>query len=77
MKLEYEVADHLGTLPTEFKPYFPDMLSYLILFHVVIEPEDDELQDEMALPATQTVMTYLNMCLLLNSGPKRPYYIHK
>ena len=47
-----EVADHFGTLQTEFKFYFselsPDAFTHMRnLFRVVIEQVDDELQDEL------------------------------
>ena len=47
-----EVADHLGTLQTEFKSYFPELSrdAFTLVrnpFRVNIEQVDDELQDEL------------------------------
>ena len=47
-----EVADHLGTLQTEFKSYFPELSrdAFTLVrnpFRVDIEQVDDELQDEL------------------------------
>ena len=59
------VVDHLGTLQSEFKYYFPELdqndLSIVRnLFRVSIEQVDDELQDElMTSKMIQTVVTYL------------------
>ena len=51
-EIKDEVADHLGTLQTEFKSYFPELSPDAFtlvknLFRLAIELEDDELQDEL------------------------------
>ena len=51
-EIKDEVADHLGTLRTEFKSYFPELSTDAFtlvrnLFRVAIEQVDNELQDEL------------------------------
>ena len=51
-EIKDEVADHLGTLETEFKSYFPELShdAFTLVrnsFHVAIEQVDDEFQDKL------------------------------
>ena len=47
-EIKDEVLDHIGTLQTEFKSYFPELSPDAVVrnpFRVPIEQVDDELQD--------------------------------
>ena len=51
-EIKDEVADHLGTLQTEFKSYFPELSqdAFALVgnsFRVAIGQVDDEFQDEL------------------------------
>ena len=51
-EIKDEVADHLGTLQTEFKSYFPELSqdAFTLVrnsFCVAIKQADDEFQDEL------------------------------